>query len=118
MQIKWTELIELTDKGVSRIREIAGVYRLSYYDRATQKYYVYYIGQAENLNTRLSEHLEGNEENECCEKHLQRYSCYFRVAAVARQADRDSIEVALYNHFNPSCTEKIPDVQPADVNFE
>jgi excinuclease UvrABC nuclease subunit len=68
MQLKWTERISLTQSGVNRIKAIAGVYRLINYSRADDKYYVYYVGQADDLNNRLSQHLPGNETNECCKK--------------------------------------------------
>jgi excinuclease UvrABC nuclease subunit len=118
MKLNWTERITLTQSGVKRIKAIAGVYRLIYYNRTTEKYYVYYVGQADDLNDRLWQHLPGNEENTCCQRHLNNYTCYFRAAAASRQADRDGAEVALYNHFEPSCVERIPDVEPIDINFD
>ena len=80
MQLKWTERISLTQSGVNRIKAVAGVYRLINYSRADDKYYVYYVGQADDLNNRLSQHLSGNETNECCQKYLNNYTCYFRAA--------------------------------------
>lgn len=118
MQLKWTERISLTQSGVDRIKAIAGVYRLINYSRADDKYYVYYVGQADDLNNRLSQHLSGNETNECCQKYLDNYTCYFRAAAISGQADRDGAEVALYNKFEPTCVERIPDVKPIEINFD
>ncbi|MFH1656944.1 MAG: hypothetical protein ABH919_00535 [bacterium] len=118
MKLNWTERISLTQSGVDRIKAIAGVYRLIYYDRSKDKYYIYYVGQAEDLNDRLTQHLSGNETNECCQEHLNNYTCYFRAAAVSRQADRDGAEVALYNYYKPSCVDRIPDVDPIDINFD
>lgn len=63
MQLKWTERISLTQSEVNKIKAIAGVYRLINYSRADDKYYVYYVGQADDLNNRLSQHLSGNETN-------------------------------------------------------
>jgi len=118
MNLKWTERFLLTESGVDRIKAIAGVYRLIYYDRNRGKYYVYYVGQADDLNDRLAQHLSGEEMNKCCQRHLDNYTCYFRAAAVSQQSDRDGAEVALYNHFEPSCVERIPDVDPIDINFD
>ncbi len=103
---------------VNRIKAIAGVYRLINYSRADDKYYVYYVGQADDLNNRLSQHLSGNETNKCCQKYLDNYTCYFRAAAISRQADRDRAEVALYNKFEPTCVERIQDVKPLEINFD
>jgi len=118
MQLKWTERIPLTQSGVNRIKAIAGVYRLINYNRTDDKYYVYYVGQADDLNNRLAQHLPGNETNECCQKYLNDYTCYFRAAAISGQADRDGAEVALYNKFKPTCVERIPDVKPIEINFD
>lgn len=119
MTLNWTKRIPLTETGVRTIKAVAGVYRLIHHDSGAGKYYVHYVGQAENLNERLSQHLDGSETNNCCQRYLDRYKCYFRAAAVPRQADRDGAEVALYEHFSePSCVERIPDVKPLDINFE
>jgi len=118
MQLKWTNLIDLTQTGISKIKEVPGVYRLSFLNSVDNKYYVYYVGQSENLNDRLFQHLSGNETNPCCNKHLENYNCYFKAAAISAQSDRDGAEVSLYLHFKPSCPEKIPDVKPLEINFD
>lgn len=118
MKLNWTERIVLIQSGVDRIKAVAGIYRLIYHNRDKDTYYVHYVGQAENLNDRLTQHLSGNETNKCCQRHLDNYTCYFRAAAISRQADRDGAEVALYNKFKPTCVERIPDVDPIDINFD
>lgn len=117
MTVKWTELIELNSSGVARIKEVSGIYRLIYFDPERQNYYVYYIGQTDNLNDRLSQHLHGKEKDSCCSGYLDKYSCFVRVAAVSTQSDRDGAEVSLYQHFNPICVERVPDVSPLVINF-
>lgn len=116
MEVKWTDLIKLDESGVSRINKVAGVYRISHYDN-DGKYYVHYVGQASDLNSRLNQHLYGNEVNACCNKYLKNYTCYFKACSISSQSDRDGAEVALYNHFKPDCVEKIPDVKPININF-
>ena len=118
MQLKWTGRTPLTESGVNRIKAIAGIYRLINYNKTDNKYYVYYVGQADDLNNRLTQHLSGNETNKCCQKYFDKYTCYFRAAAISKQADRDGVEVALYNKFKPTCVERIPDVEPIEINFE
>lgn len=117
MTIKWTELIKLNSDGVSGIKNVSGVYRLSYFNTKDQRYFVYYVGQAIDLNNRLGDHLPGDEEDNCCQKFLNKYSCFFRAAAVSRQEDRDGIEATLFDYFDPDCSERTPDVQPIDVNI-
>jgi len=80
---------------------------------------VFYVGQAENLYERLRDHLSDGEPNACIVRCLRRYTCYFRLAKVARQAaDRDCAERALYDHYNPRCNESAPPGEPCDINFE
>lgn len=118
MNLVWTKRIELTDIGVSRIKEIAGVYRLIYFDAARNKYYVHYTGQATNLKERLAQHLPTSETNSCCKQRLQNFNCYFRAAAITTQVGRDGAEVALYSHFTPTCGERAPSVVPVEINYE
>jgi len=118
MNVEWTDLTRLDSDGVSGINDVSGVYRLSYLDPKDKKYWVYYVGQAKDLNNRLSDHLIDNEEDLCCQKYLNKYKCFFRAATVSRQEDRDGIEVTLFDHFNkPDCSERKPDVKPIDVNI-
>ncbi len=118
MQVKWTELIQLDESGVDRIKEVSGVYRISHYHQTDKKYYVHYVGQAENLKERLSQHLPGNETNSECNGFLDNYQCYFRACAISTQAGRDGAEVALYENYKPECVERIPDVDAIEINFE
>jgi excinuclease UvrABC nuclease subunit len=110
--------MELTSLEVSKLKQEAGVYRLEYYNPNNLAFYAYYVGQASNLNNRIYQHLAGNETNSCCSQYLRKYNCYFKAALVSKQADRDGIEVYLYNHFKPTCVEKIPDVTAIEVNVE
>ena len=98
MQLKWTERYKLDENHVSKINQVSGVYKLIYLDESS-KYIVYYVGQAEDLNSRLNQHLPNNETNTCCNKFLNQYGCYFRAAGVSKQSDRDGAEVALYNRL-------------------
>jgi predicted GIY-YIG superfamily endonuclease len=117
MELKWTDRKKLDQDGVDAINKVAGVYRLMYYDTTKKEYYIYYVGQASDLNKRLSEHLSDTEKNACCKKRLKDYDCYFRAAAISKQSDRDGAEVALYNEYKPSCVEKVPDVESIEINF-
>lgn len=92
MQVTWTKLIPLDQAGVSKINELSGVYCISHHEQNKDSYIIHYVGQAENLNERLSQHLSGNETNPCCNKFLKNHSCYFRACAVSTQGDRDGAE--------------------------
>ena len=117
MDLEWTDPIPLTESGVAGINAIAGVYRLMYYDTNKEKRRIYYVGQTKDLNKRLSDHLPSNETKKCCKEYLKEYDCYFRAAGISKADDRDGAEVALYNRFKPPCVDKIPDVDPIEINF-
>ncbi len=117
MKLIWTNRIALNDEGVDRIKRVAGIYRLMHYDANRKKYLVHYVGQAKDLRDRLSKHLPTTEENRCCKEKLKNHHCYFRAAAITRQTDRDGAEVALYKRYRPSCPERLPDVNPIDINY-
>ncbi len=116
MQLNWTDLKSLDSEGVSTISEVGGIYRLSYLNPTDGKLYVYYVGQAANLNSRLGEHQRGQEVNVQCHKYLNGYECYFRAAGVHKDY-RDGAEAALYNHFKPECCERIPNTIPIEINI-
>ena len=78
MNLKWTKRILLTEANVDTINEVSGVYRLIYDDATKNERGVYYVGQATDLNKRLSEHLPGNEKKKCCKEFIDndKYKCY------------------------------------------
>lgn len=117
MILNWTDLIQLNTEGVTPIKNAAGVYRLSYKSPSDNNYHVYYVGQAEDLCSRLFDHLLQNEVNSKCRQFLKSYDCFFRAALVPNKAVRDGVEVALYNKFSPTCCERMPNALPADINY-
>ena len=55
--LTWTKLSYLDQKTIKELSDnMAGVYRLSY-KAENGDYYVFYVGQAEDIKKRLSEHL-------------------------------------------------------------
>lgn len=117
LTLNWSDVLLYTESNVNVHAPLsAGVYRLSYQDG--DKRPVFYIGQAENLYQRLRDHLSDAEANGCIVRCLRRYTCYFRSARVARQADRDCAERALYDHYKPPCNTVPPLGEPCDINFE
>jgi len=78
---------------------------------------VRYVGQANDLDRRLKEHLDlDNEQNECLKERLQKYNAAFSFAEVSRQNDRDGAERALYYHYEPVCND--PDAIPNGPDIE
>lgn len=117
MTLNWTGFVSLDENGVNTIKAIPGVYRLGYTGTDGKKY-VYYVGQASDLKSRLSQHLSSAEQNSCCSGYVGKGKCYFRAAAISLQEERDAAEVALYKKFAPKCCEQIPDCEPSVINFD
>jgi len=117
LTLNWSDVLLYTQSNVNIHAPLsAGIYRLSC--QRGDKRPVFYVGQAENLHERLRNHLSDAELNGCIVRCLRRHTCYFRFASVARQADRDCVERALYDHYNPECNEVAPPREPCDINFE
>lgn len=99
---EWSGRFQYTDKNVnSYAPSKAGIYRIIYH--SGDKYYVFYIGQSDNLKERLISHLNTSETNSCIKKHLKDYTCYFRYIEVTSQAERDKIEAEQIDEYSPSC---------------
>ena len=93
----------------------AGVYRLSC--KRDDKRPVFYVGQAENLEERLRDHLSGVEPNIFIKHNLRDYTCYFRFAELPKRDERDCAERALYDHYKPECNFVTPPGEPCEINF-
>lgn len=82
-----------------------GVYRLNYKAR-DGKYYVFYVGQSEDLEERLLAHLLPSESNACIREMVRTATCAFQYVVVTSKQDRDRIEATEIARFNPRCNER------------
>ena len=99
---EWSQRYAYTEENVRRYTPTSGgVYRLI--NKKGEDFYVFYVGQSNNLERRLLEHLSPNESDECIKRHLRQYSCYFRYVEVASQSERDRIEQEQIQEYNPTC---------------
>jgi len=99
----WSELYRYTEENVNRYAPTSGgVYRLSC-DEGDPEYRVFYVGQGDNLDRRLKDHLNPSEENECIKKHLRKYTCYFRFIEIASEVERDKVEEEQIRKYDPEC---------------
>jgi excinuclease UvrABC nuclease subunit len=77
----------------------------------------FYVGQADNLEDRLLQHLSSGEPNECIKKKVSGYICGFEYAEVSKQSDRDGVEKYLYDHYSPECNQVDPGGTAIEVNL-
>lgn len=119
MILKWVGYYKLAKSNIdSYVPVNAGIYRIGI-GLKNGDIKVIYVGQTENLEDRMFQYFNQDTDNKCLLGHLKEHVCYFKVAKVEIQADRDAGERALYDKYKPDCNDpdKIPNVEPADINF-
>jgi len=119
IQLDWKGYFEYTDGNVQKYAPTkAGVYKIGIKQK-DEKLAVRYVGQANDLDRRLKEHLDlDNEPNECLVERLRKYHAEFSFAEVSTQSDRDGAEKALYDFYEPACNDAdaIPNGLDIEIN--
>jgi len=107
--LTWTKLTAINETAVKAIGDnLAGVYRLSYLAE-DGSYYIFYVGQSEDIKKRLFEHLSTNEKNVCIKNYFATKKCFFRYAKVTKDYIRNAAERQMYKQYEPSCNELEPE---------
>ncbi len=120
MKLDWIGYYKLNESNVEDyVPTAAGVYKISV-KRKSGYVKPVYVGQTINLYSRLRQYVNLDTKNDCLKENLSEYNCEFKVAKVGLQSDRDAAERALYDHYQPECNDPdaIPDVEPADINYD
>ncbi len=98
----WSDMYSYTEENVRKYAPpTAGVYRLSY--KKDSSYYVFYVGQTNNIERRLFEHLSSSETDPCIKRHLRDYNCFFRFIEISSLEERKRVEREQIKKYNPSC---------------
>lgn len=98
----WSNLYSYTEQNVKKYAPpIGGVYRLSC--KKNGKYYVFYVGQSNNLERRLLEHLSPSETDSCIKRHLRDYDCFFRFIEISSLDERNRVERDQIDKYDPPC---------------
>ena len=74
---------------------------------ADGSYNPFYVGQSQDLRSRLLQHLSPAEPNSCIKQKVARSACYFRFAYLPLQVERDPEEKALIEKFDPECNKQL-----------
>jgi excinuclease UvrABC nuclease subunit len=99
---QWSERYPYTEANVQKYAPVSGgVYRLI--NKNGDNYYVFYIGESDNLKRRLLEHLAPSEPNACIKRHLLVYNCFFRFLEVNSSQERSRIEQEQIKEYDPTC---------------
>lgn len=119
LNLNWKGYYEYTYDNVQKYAPLkAGVYKIAIKQQGGTLR-VRYVGQADNLDKRLKQHLDfENEQNECLVERLKKYHAEFSFAEAGNQTDRNGAERALYNHYEPICNDPdaIPNGPDIDIN--
>ena len=109
MELEWLGKFQYNETKVKElVSESSGNYMISV-KRNNGKYRSIYVGQAENLQERLLEHLHDSETNDCLKNHVNDHDVYFRFCYVSGQSDRDDVERTLHKKYPCECN----DVEPS-----
>ena len=119
LQLDWQGYYQYTDANVQKHAPTSGgVYKIGIKQK-DGKLAVRYVGQANDLDRRLKEHLDlDNEQNGCLAERLRKYHAEFAFANVGTQSDRDGAEKALYDYYEPACNDEdaIPNGPDIEIN--
>lgn len=90
----------------SVVPNVGGIYRLI--NKGTDgKFYVFYVGQANDLEARLLDHLASWEPNTCIKNKVRSLECHFRFARVPTKAERDRLEAQEVREYQPACNTQL-----------
>jgi excinuclease UvrABC nuclease subunit len=78
------------------------------------KWVCYYVGKAEDLESRLLDHLSSNEPNFCIKENIK-YKCGFMWLSITTDSERSGAEKFLYDTLKPECNQKDPGGSPLRV---
>ena len=99
---EWSNRYSYTEANVQKYAPLtAGVYRLIY--KRGDNYYVFYVGQSDNLERRLLDHLRPSEPDACIKRHLREYDCFFRFIEISSLDERNRVEREQIDEYNPPC---------------
>lgn len=79
----------------------AGVYVLAYQHGLAAS--IFYVGQSDDLERRLLEHLYISEVDTCIRTTVRNRNCYFQFMNVPLQIERNRIEQELIARLSPAC---------------
>lgn len=102
-KLTWTKLVSLDQASVNNLaNNLPGVYRLSF-KSDDGNFYVFYVGQANDIKKRLQEHINQTEMNVCIKNYVATKPCYFRYAKITQSFLRDATEKQTYKKYEPVC---------------
>jgi len=93
----------------------AGVYTL-WVNYKSGKWGCFYVGKADNVESRLLDHLATEEPNECIKGNVK-YKCGFMWIEITTETERSGAEKYLYDVLKPECNQIDPGGTPLRISL-
>ncbi len=91
----------------------AGVYALRV--KYKKKGWVcFYVGKADNIQSRLLYHLSDDEKNDCIKENVK-YNCAFCWIEITTEGERSDAEKYLFDTIKPECNQYDPGGTPMKI---
>jgi len=90
-----------------------GVYALRVKNKSG-KWDCFYVGKADNLESRLLGHLRNEEPNDCIKGNVKS-PCGFHWLNITTESERSGAEKYLYDTIKPDCSRKDPGGKPLTI---
>jgi excinuclease UvrABC nuclease subunit len=74
----------------------------------------FYVGKANNIESRLLDHLSNDEDNECIKEDVK-YRCAFCWIEITTADERSGAEKYLYDTIKPECNQNDPGGNPRKI---
>lgn len=74
----------------------------------------FYVGKADNIESRLLDHLRDDEPNDCIKENVK-YKCGFSWIDITSEAERSGAEKYLYDTLRPECNQSDPGGTPLEI---
>ena len=108
IEITWSKLIPLKKEYVEKLGDFGGVYRISKKSE-DGKYYVSFVGSAENIKVKLLRHLSDEEPDTRFRQYLSQGGDFsFRYAQSSDKGVQQAIERQMYKHYIPEYNPEEP----------
>ena len=91
----------------------AGVYTI-WVNYKSGKWACFYVGKADNIQSRLLDHRGDNEPNPCIKENVK-YKCGFSWIEITTESERSGAEKYLYDTLKPECDKTDPGGTPLKI---
>ncbi len=116
LHLAWSEMLLCDAHAVNRrVQRRGGIYKLLS-RRSSKKFEPFYVGEADDLQADMLNHLKSGESNKCLRDTLRTRDCRFRFAYMESEQQRKGAERFLFDYYKDLCNEAQPEAEPVEIN--